>query len=69
MEIYSCGTTVKTKINDIKAMIGAIKITFDLIEYQLTYFDANLTMQTIWMHEKEFDIIEFEKQTIGFIKN
>ena len=54
MNIYPCGTTVKTKIGSINGMITCCSIRFDKANYEITYF-VNMEQKTMWMSEQEFE--------------
>lgn len=41
MEIFECGSTVKTKSGNIEAIITGITIRFDAVQYEVSYFNNN----------------------------
>ena len=58
-------TMVKTKVGGIKAMIVEIRINLSNVpRYLLSYFSGGI-QQEILMYEKEFDLIDNDKQDAG----
>lgn len=67
MEVLACGTIIITKLSKIEGMITGIKIDFEAILYNITYYDGD-KFTNCMMNELEFDILNAEKITIGFRK-
>jgi hypothetical protein len=66
MTLYPCGTKVTTVMGGISGMITAVQIRFEMVNYEITYYDqANSVHLQIWQHEQEFTT-EAEKRQIGF---
>lgn len=65
MTLIPCGTDATIKLTGIKAIITAIEIRFELITYQLSYFN-NGEMHTVWLNDKLFEPGKHEEQKIGF---
>lgn len=59
MNLIKCGSEVRTKMGKVTAMITAVNIRFDKVQYELSFF-VNDKIETIWMNENEF-IIDSEQ--------
>lgn len=58
---------VVTKLSKVEGMITEVKIDFDCVIYNITYFiDGKFSNSC--MNEFEFDVINTQKITIGFRK-
>lgn len=66
--LISCGTVVKPKLLNIEAMVTCQSLRFDKVQYEISYF-LNGEQKVIWMNENEFDVINGNRQIIGFVKN
>lgn len=64
IELFPCGTMVKTLVGQIDGMITASVIRFDKVQYEISYFHDG-EEKTVWMHEQQFTS-NAEKQSIGF---
>lgn len=63
------GTSVTTKIGDIKCLITAICIRDNNITYEISYFN-NGEYKSCWVREIEFTIADDVKRTsIGYASN
>lgn len=67
MEVYQCGTKVKTEMSNVEAIITGINIRFGAVQYALSYFKEG-EHKTAWVYEKEIIAGNDVKQKIGFIK-
>jgi uncharacterized protein with von Willebrand factor type A (vWA) domain len=65
MKLIKCGSKVRTKVNDIEAIITAVSIRFDSVSYELSYFN-NGEYKSCWLNENEFEAKGLEKTSIGF---
>jgi len=68
MKIFECGIMVIIKVSGISAMITAVKIKFDRIYYELTYYYDG-EHRTVWMREEEFTTEEIKRIGYKTIKN
>lgn len=70
MNIYPCGT--KVTFCKVEGTITAVTIRFELVSYEISYFDPNTGMfYETWRHESEFTAREIchsdaKKSKIGF---
>lgn len=67
MKIFKCGTHAKA--SGVKGKITSIEIRFNNISYELTYFDKEMNLKHIWLHESLIEIEQGEKIQIGFHTN
>lgn len=69
MKVYPCGTKVITKVGKVEGIIDAIKIEFNAIIYNISYFSGDC-FKNYEMNEEEFEVVDkIKKQSIGFIKH
>jgi len=66
MELYECGTNVKSVQGNMQGIITGINIRFGAIQYEFSYW-LNGDHKSIWVSDVEIES-EKEKQKIGFIK-
>lgn len=67
MTVLKCGTQATPKLSNIKGIITAISIRFNMVTYELTYFIEG-KREIIWVDENELNIEQSEKLQIGFKK-
>jgi hypothetical protein len=66
MNLYKCGTHVRTNMGLIEGMVTAICIRFDAVTYEISYFTDGV-QKVIWMNEDEFKTIpERKRKSIGY---
>lgn len=66
LKIIDCGTCVITKSQGIDAIITAINIRFEKVQYEISYF-YNGDYKSVWLNENEFEFETKEaKNKIGF---
>jgi hypothetical protein len=64
MKILKAGTKVTTVIGDIQAIITAVSITMDTVEYRIRWF-YNGEEKIAWVYRYEIEVSR-PKQTAGF---
>lgn len=64
MKILKAGTKVKTIIGDVQAIITAVSITMDTVEYRIRWF-YNGEEKIAWVYRYEIEVSK-PKQTAGF---
>lgn len=67
MEVLKCGIEVTPRLSNIKGIITAVSIRFNMVTYELTYFIEG-KREIIWVDENELVIENSDKQKIGFKK-
>lgn len=64
MKILKAGTKVKTIIGDVQAIVTAVSITMDTVEYRIRWF-YNGEEKIAWVYRYEIEV-SIPKQTAGF---
>lgn len=64
MKVYPCGTAVDLIVEQTKAIITAVVIRYDTIQYECSYFTGE-KRECIWVNENEFKT-DSAKVKIGF---
>ena len=64
MKILKAGTKVKTIIGNLEAIITAVSITMDTVEYRIRWF-YNGEEKIAWIYRYEIEVSR-PKQTAGF---
>ena len=64
MKILKAGTKVKTIIGEVQAMVTAVSITMDTVEYRIRWF-YNGEEKIAWVYRYEIEV-SVPKQTAGF---
>ncbi len=66
MEVYPCGTKVKTEIGNVEAIITAFTVRFMRVSYEVSYF-LHGEYKTAYLDESEFCVeANVKKQKVGF---
>jgi hypothetical protein len=69
MQIFPCGTEIKTKLGEIDGLITAALVRSERVSYEITYFNqVENGFTTTWMFDFEFttNAEKVEKKGIGF---
>ena len=64
MKILKAGTKVTTIIGDVQAIVTAVSITMDTVEYRIRWF-YNGEEKIAWVYRYEIEVSR-PKQTAGF---